>query len=401
MANFIYKAINPSTQERISVNINAADVVEANRLVMEKGLRPLSVKEAKTGKLSIKRGIRRKDKILFTTQLATLISAGLPLLQSLKSTADQTVNKELKTITSEIVSGIEGGTSFSAALAKYPKVFDNIFVNLVRAGEASGTLDLSLDRLATQQEKDGELVSKVKSAMVYPIIVLFVMIAVVTFMLIAVVPQVKSFYNEDQGQALPAITVVLLAISDAIKNFWYIIIAGIIGLVAAGGYWLRTKTGRHTMDRFKLRGPGIKNLYQKVYMARYTRTVGTLFGSGVNLIQALDIIKGGINNVHMQASIDRTTGLVQEGTPFSQAMSNDPNFLDLVPDMVKIGEQSGKTEEMLMKAAIYYEKEVDKQIQALTTIMEPVLILVLGGIAVTIVMAILLPIYSLVSDQFF
>ncbi|MYB40279.1 type II secretion system F family protein [Candidatus Saccharibacteria bacterium] len=407
MADFIYKAIDPASRRQVSVNITAANEAEANKLIMERGLRPLSVKEAGTGGglgglfSFLKRGVKRKDKILFTAQLSTLISAGLPLLQALKSVADQTANKELKAITLDIVTGIEGGIGFSESLKKYPHVFDNIFVNLIRAGEASGTLDISLERLAEQQEKDGELVSKVKSAMVYPAIVMVVMVAVVVFMLVFVLPQVESFYaGLPDDEPLPWITRFLLAISNGLQQFWYFIIGAVFLLVIAVRWWTKTDTGRASLDQLKLRGPGIKNLYQKVYMARFTRTVGTLFGSGVNLIQTLEIIQGGINNVHMEASIGRSINMVQEGSTLSIALSNDPNFLDLVPDMVRIGEQSGKTEEMLMKAAVYYEKEVDKQIQTLTTIMEPILILTLGGIAITIVLAILLPIYSVVNKNF-
>ena len=330
--------------------------------------------------------------------MSTLIGAGLPLLQSLKSTAEQTKNRELKKIVAEVVTGIEGGLPFSDALARYPKVFDTIFISLVRAGEASGTLDVSLERLATQQEKDGDLISKVKSAMVYPVIVVFVMIAVVVFMLVAVLPQVESFYDGLEGDnQLPLLTRILLVISNSLRDYWFFIILGVAGVAGSFITWVRTANGKAVIDRLKISGPAIKNLYQKVYMARFARTVGTLFGSGVNLIQTLEIIQAGINNMYMTNSIKRSVAQVQEGQPFSQSLRNDPNFLDLVPDMIQIGEQSGKTEEMLMKAAVYYEKEVDKQIKLLTTIMEPVLILGLGGIAITIVLAILLPIYQVVQ----
>ena len=399
MANYIYKAVDPQTRKHISVNITASSETEANRLIIEKGLKPLSVKEAKSFNLrGVVSGVKRKEKIIFTNQLSTLIGAGLPLLQSLKSTAEQTKNRELKKIVSEVVTGIEGGVPFSDALARYPKVFDTIFISLVRAGEASGTLDVSLERLATQQEKDGDLISKVKSAMVYPVIVVLVMIGVVVFMLVAVLPQVESFYDGlDGDNQLPLITRILLVISNTLRDYWFFIILGVAA--AAGSFltWVRTKSGKSVIDRLKISGPAIKSLYQKVYMARFTRTVGTLFGSGVNLIQTLEIIQAGINNIYMTNSIQRSVAQVQEGQPFSQSLRNDPNFLDLVPDMIQIGEQSGKTEEMLMKAAVYYEKEVDKQIKLLTTIMEPVLILGLGGIALTIVLAILLPIYQVVQ----
>ena len=219
-------------------------------------------------------------------------------------------------------------------------------------------MDVSLQRLAEQQEKDGELISKLKGAMVYPVIVTLVMVLVVVGMLIFVLPQVETFYDGlPDDEPLPAITRLLLWTSDVLKNFWFLVIGVSLGLVVLIRYFLKTNFGRTSMDRFKLDGPGIKNLYQKIYMARFTRTVGTLFGSGVNLIQALEIIQGGINNMHMERSIGRTIALIQEGTPFSTALARDKNFLDLVSDMVKIGEQSGKTEEMLMKRLFITRKK--------------------------------------------
>ena len=404
MANFIYKAVDPTTQKRVSISINAANQTEANRLVVERGLRPLSVKEARSGGglLAALKGIKRKDRVLFTTQMSTLISAGLPLIQSLETSADQTSNKELKKIILELVLNIESGVNLSDALTKHPRVFDNIFVNLIKAGEASGTLDTSLERLAVQQEKDGALIDKVKGVMVYPIIVSIIMVGLVVFMLLFILPQVESFYEGlPEGESLPLPTQILILASDIIAKFWIFAIGAVFGLVLLARWWMRTLSGRLIIDRFKLKMPAIKILYEKIYMARFSRTVGTLFGSGVNLIQTLEIIQKGINNIHVDNALGRSIALVQEGTPLSVALRQNPYFPDLVPDMIKIGEQSGKTEEMLMKAATYYEAEVEKQLKTLSTMIEPLMILTLGATAGSIILAILLPFYTLANKNLF
>ena len=396
MPNFLYKAIDPITNKRISVNINASSQLEANRLILGRGLRPISVKLVNQRR-NWRRRIKRKDKIIFTNQLSTLINAGLPLLQALKSVTDQVSNTELKKIVSEIITSIESGHSFSDSLERYPKVFDQIFVNLIRAGEASGGLDTSLARLAIQQEKDGELISKIKRAMVYPIIVVLVMFGVIIFMLVVVLPQVENFYI-DLDAELPFLTQFLLDLSNSLQKYWMLYIAGAFSLVGGFYSWSKTPTGKTTIDSLKLKAPLIKDLYTRIYMARFTRTLGTLFGAGVNLVESLIIVQRGINNVHVDQAIGRVTGLVQEGVPLSESLRREETFVDLVPDMIKIGEDSGKTEEMLIKSADYFEKEVDKQISTLTTLMEPIMILTLGGIAMLIVGAILWPIYGIVNE---
>lgn len=397
MPTFLYKAIDPQTNNRVSVSINATSQAEANRLILERGLRPQSVREV-AEKGGLRKRIKRKDKILFTNQLATLINAGLPLLQALKSVADQIANRELKKIISEVINSIESGTSFSDSLARYPKVFDQIFINLIRAGEASGGLDVALERLAVQQEKDGELVSKIKRAMVYPIIVVLVMVGVVIFMLVVVLPQVENFY-QDLDAPLPFLTQALLGISNSLQTYWMFYVMGVFAAVGGFYTWSKSEAGSRILDNFKLKAPLIKDLYSRIYMARFTRTMGTLFGAGVNLIESLTITQRGINNVHVDAAIGRIASLVQEGSSLSNALRREEVFLDLVPDMVKIGEDSGKTEEMLIRSADYYEKEVDKQIGTLTTLMEPIMILTLGGIAILIVAAILWPIYGIVNQN--
>jgi type IV pilus assembly protein PilC len=274
-----------------------------------------------------------------------------------------------------------------------------VFVSLVAAGEASGTLDTALERIANQQEKDAELASKVRGAMIYPIIVLLVMVAVVTFMLVSVLPQVQELYKGIPGAKLPFVTRFLLAVSNFITSYWWAILIFIGICVFFTTKWARTGGGKQVIDKLKLKMWPIGKLFSKMYMARFSRTGTTLVGSGVPLIQMLDITAQAISNVHVEAALHRATEKVKGGKALSESLETESDFLELVPKMLKIGEDSGSLEQMMDKTADYYEKEVDNQIKAISTIIEPVLMVVLGVVAIVIVSAILLPIYGLVGQN--
>lgn len=397
MLNFTYEARNPATNEKIKAEIQAESEQAAAKLIRAEGLAPINITAVDAGVSSgrFKKRIKARDKILLSRQLATLINAGLPLVQSLRSVGDQTTSKPMKTIISRVVADIEAGAALSAALGKFPDVFDQIYVSMVAAGETSGTLDKSLERLAVQQEKDAAILSKVRGAMVYPVIVLIVMGIVVSFMLVSVLPQVETLYDDLPGASLPLLTRVLLKISHAIMDFWWIAMALAAGAVLFMRHWVKTTTGRGIVDRLKMRAWPIGPLFMKMYMARFSRTGTTLIASGVPLIQMLEITGRSINNVHVESSIKNAIDKVKGGKSLSDTLKGDPNFLPLVPSMLKIGEQSGAIEQMMDKMADYYEKELDEQIRAVSTIIEPVLMIVLGLFAFIIVAAVLLPIYGL------
>lgn len=280
-------------------------------------------------------------------------------------------------------------------------MFDNIFVNLVAAGEASGTLDSSLERLANQQEKDAEIIRKVRGAMVYPIIVVLVMGLVVGFMVIKVLPQVKNIYNSIKGAQLPLLTRVLLWFSTAIVRYWWVALILLIVTVVGTSRWARTIGGKHVVDKIKMKAWPFGPLFMKMYMARFARTASTLVSSGVPLIQVLDITAKAVNNVHIEESLNRANEKVRGGRALSEALTNDRNFLELVPNMLKIGEDSGSMEQMLGKTADYYEREVDDQIKTVSTIIEPLLMVILGITALIVVAAVLLPIYGLAGKAGF
>jgi type IV pilus assembly protein PilC len=402
MLTYKYTARDPSTGQKVSADLQADSEKVAAKLLRDQNLVPISLELKDQGNSIFGKfgnRIKAKDKILFSRQLSTLINAGLPLLQSLRTVADQTQSKKFKVIINEVISSVEGGSALSVALAKHPTAFNSIYISLIEAGEASGTLDKALERLAMQQEKDAEILSKVRGAMVYPAIVLAVMGAVVGFMLVKVLPQVKVLYEGFGNVQLPLVTRILLALSDFVVTKWFIVLAILVVGVFLLRRWIRTLGGRAVFDKAKMKMPPFGPLFMKLYMARFARTGTTLVASGVPLIQMLEITASSINNVHVEASLRSAIEKVKGGRALSDSIEGDPNFLELVPDMLRIGEQSGAIEQMLDKTADYYEKEVDNQIKAISTIIEPVLMVILGIFAFTIVAAVLLPIYGLAGQD--
>lgn len=401
MLNFSYEAKDAKTGKKIKAQVQADNEQAAAKLIREQGLTPLSIQVEKTGGSRRFRRIKTKDKVLFSRQLSTLINAGLPLVQSLRSVSQQTTNKAFKVVINQIVSDVEAGTSFSAALEKHPTVFNRVYVSLVAAGEASGTLDTGLERLADQQEKDADIISKVRGAMIYPLIVLLVMLTVVTFMIVKVLPQVQSIYAGLPGATLPLVTRILLFISKIITHYWWAVLIALVVIIFFGSRWARTLGGRSVVDKVKMKAWPIGNLYMKMYMARFARTGTTLVAAGVPLIQVLEITAEAVDNVHIANSLHHAIEKVKGGKALSDSIDKDPNFLELVPNMLRIGEQSGSMEDMMAKVADYYEKEVDNEIKNISTIIEPVMMIIMGIIAITIVAAILLPIYGLVNQSGF
>lgn len=401
MLTYKYVARDPATGQKVKAEVQADNEQAAARLIRQEGLSPLEVTLADNGPVGgrIGKRIRTKDKILFSRQLSTLINAGLPLVQGLRSVAAQTTNKALKVVVNRVISDVEAGSALSTSMEKYPQVFGQIYVSLIAAGEASGTLDQSLERLAVQQEKDAAIISKVRGAMVYPIIVVFVMIGVVVFMMVSVLPQVEELYNGIPGASLPLLTRVLLSVSRLIIGFWWIVIVMVAVLGFLFNRWLHTAPGKSVIDRLKMKVWPFGPLFMKMYMARFTRTGTTLVASGVPLIQMMEVTAKSVNNVHIEQSLKSASEKVKGGKALSEALQGDPNFLELVPNMLRIGEQSGAIEQMLNKAAEYYEKEVDDQVKTISTIIEPVLMVVLGIVAFIIVAAVLLPIYGLAGKS--
>jgi type IV pilus assembly protein PilC len=401
MPTYSYSAKNPSIGKVIKSSVEAASEKEAAKSIRTEGLVPIDIKAERvsiSGVGSRLHRIKAKDKVLFFRQLATLINAGLPLSQSLRNVAEQTKNKNLKAMINSINSDIEGGKSLSNSLSKYPNVFNRVVVNLVAAGETSGTLDQALVRIADQLEKDADITSKIRGAMVYPIVIVLVMLAVIVFMMVKVVPQIQLLYTSFPGTTLPIETRLLLAVSHFITKYWWVVAIVVIG----GGFilfqWFKTESGTKVLDSLKINTPPFKSLFRMIYMARFSRTAATLIGAGVPLLNVLQITSENVANYQVRQSINKAAEKVKGGKSLGDSLTGDPNFLPLVPSMISIGESSGSVEAMLNKSADYYEKEVDNIVASISTIIEPVMMVLLGIVAMVIVAAILLPIYGLAGS---
>jgi len=399
MKKFNYQAKDTSTNKIVKATVQADSETAAAKLLIAQGFTPLDIQEIDESSSLIGRLTNRittKDRVVFTRQLATLIGAGLPLSQSLHTVLEQTENKRLQGVIEDIVASIEGGKSLSESFAKHPEVFDSVFLALIAAGETSGTLDESLNRIAAQQEKDAATMSKIRGALTYPIIVLVVIFAVLAFMLFTVVPQVEKLYH-DLKKTLPLITQVMVSAASFFASFWWLIII----VVGIGTYfflqYLKTEGGIHMKDTFKLNVPMFGKMFRKLYMARFARTGQTLLSTGVAMLDMLRITSNAVNNSVVSRSIDRAAEKVKGGKALSAALKPEDYILPLVPQMIRIGEQSGKIDEMMGKTAQVYEDELDEEIKAISTAIEPILMVVLAVVAGGMVAAILLPIYSLVN----
>lgn len=400
MKKFNYQARDTATNRIVRATVQADSESAAAKLLIAQGFTPLDIQETNEESSFFRRITNRittKDKVVFTRQLATLIGAGLPLSQSLRTVLEQTENKRLQGVVEDIITSVEGGKSLSESFSKHANVFDSVFLALITAGEASGTLDESLIRIANQQEKDAATMTRIRGALTYPIIVLVVIFGVMAFMLFTVVPQVENLYV-DLKQELPFLTQIMVSAANFLAQFWWLVII----LVGIGAYffvqYLKTENGIHMKDTVKLNAPLFGKMFRKLYMARFARTGQTLLSTGVAMLDMLHITSGAVNNSIVAKSIDRAAEKVKGGKALSVALQPEDYILPLVPQMIKIGEQSGKIDEMLGKTAQVYEDELDEEIKTISTSIEPILMVILAVVAGGMVAAILLPIYQLVSN---
>lgn len=397
MRRYNYRAKDRKTGKVVSGSVQAESERAAGRILIDQGYTPQKITEENEGGLFGKRKVSGKERIIFTRQLATLVGAGMPLSNSLRMVADQTEDKAMKSVAEDILAQVEGGKSLSIAFGKHPDVFNRVYIALVTAGEASGTLDQALRRLAAQQEKDANMMSKIRGAMTYPAIVLVVIIAVVIFMMIAVVPQVENLYN-DLNKELPILTQILVNFSNFIVNSWWLILIVVGVIVWFVLQFRKTELGMRWFATFKLNVPIFKNLFLRLYNARFARTAQMLLSTGVPMLEAMRISGEAMNNVVLEAQIEEAAKMVQGGKSLSASLKDRDYIMPLLPQMAATGEQSGKIDEMLGKAAQVYEDELDERIAAISTMIEPVLMVVLAIVAGGMVGAILFPIYTLVGE---
>jgi len=397
---FNYEAKDRASGKHVKSTVQADTEAVAYKLLIEQGYTPTKISEQgkNQGFLGgVTNRITTKDKVVFSRQLATLIGAGLPLSQSLHTVVEQTDNSRMKSVVQDILSSVEGGKSLADAFSRHPDVFDTVFISLVEAGEASGTLDKALERIAAQQEKDAEMMGKIKGAMIYPAIVLVVILGVMVFMLFTIVPQVEKLYK-DLHQELPFISQIMVGSASLILKFWWAVPIILAAIIYFSVQYFKTEGGQRVMDSAKLNTPLFGPLFRKLYMARFTRTGSTLLSTGVPMLDALEICSKSVNNSYVGNSITRAAEKVKNGKGLAESLENEDYILQLAPQMIGIGEKSGKVDEMMAKTATVYENELDSAIRAISTIIEPVLMVVLAIAAGGMVAAILLPIYQLVGN---
>ena len=398
MKRFHYKAKEKESGKSIKGNIQAENEQIAGRLLIEQGYVPETVVEEGTGLFGGKGHVTGKDRIMFTRQLSTLIGAGLPLATSLRTVAQQTQAKAMKTIVEEILANVESGKTLHDSFSQYPDVFNGVYLALIKAGETSGTLDLALKRLADQEEKDAAMMSKIRGALVYPAIILVVIIAVLAFMMIMVVPQVKKLY-EDMGEELPGLTQFLVGLSDFFGNFWWLV--ALIALAIIAGIWYavkKTPIGRKIADGFKIHVPIFGGLFRKLYVSRFARTAEMMLATGVPMLDSVKIAIDATSNVVIEEEYSKSLEIIEGGKALSESLKDREYMLPLVPQMASIGEESGKIDEMLGKAAAVYESELDEQINNISTMIEPILMVIMAGLIGVVIGGTLLPIYSLVNS---
>ena len=423
MANFQYSALD-AKGEQTTGTVAAATEAEAIQQLRGKGLYPTQINEEGKGKKGkaapvkaaakargkpVAKGqlggrIKPKSLMIFTRQLATLIDSGLPLLRSLTVLEKQEPNPVLRATVAALAENVQGGSTFSESLAQHPKIFNKLYVNMVKAGELGGVLEIVLNRLAEYQEKAQKLKNKIVSAMVYPVIVMFIAVAILVFLMIFIVPKFKEMFSSTDQQ-LPLISQIVFGMSEFflarplfVPNVVFVFIMFGIG-VFVFNLWGRTTGGRKAIDNLKLHLPVLGDIQRKSAVSRFSRTLGTLVTSGVPILQALNITRDTAGNVVISNAIEKVHEAVKEGETIVTPLQASGVFPNMVISMVDVGEETGQLPEMLLKVADVYDDEVDNAVTALTSILEPIMIVILALIVGSVVFALFLPLIKMISTM--
>jgi type IV pilus assembly protein PilC len=377
--------------------IEAESKASATMLLRRQRILPTKIKGKPKQITLFEQKIKTKDIVIFTRQFSTMINAGLPLVQCLDILASQQPNPTFKKMLNQIKQDVEGGSTFADSLGKHPKVFDNLYVNLVAAGEIGGVLDTVLNRLAVYMEKNEALKNKVKSAMTYPIIVLCVAFGVVAVLMLFVIPTFQDMFTQF-GSSLPGPTQLVVDLSHFFRNYWYLIFGVIILLIIALKWARKQEKGRYYTDKLALKLPIFGTLIQKVAVAKFTRTLGTMISSGVPIMDGLDITSKTAGNVIVENAIRAVRSAISEGRSMAEPLEQTGIFPGMVVQMISVGEATGAMDQMLSKIADFYDEEVDTAVEALTSALEPMLMVFLGGIIGFVVVAMYLPIFKMAGS---
>lgn len=394
-----YKAATPEGK-KLRGFVEAKETKDAANYLRQKGLVPIEISKEQDydilKKLPGLGGVKAKDLVIFTRQLSSMLTSGLTLLKSLEILKDQISNKVLQETLGGIILDIEEGKSFSESITKYPEIFPSIYVSLVKAGESSGLLDKIFLRLATNLEKQQKLKNKVKGALMYPVIVILLMVAVIFILMFFVIPQLSGLY-ESLDVELPLATRIVVGISEAVIKIWPLIIGFVLIVTYAFRRWKKTPRGKEIYDKNLLKLPLFGKIVKQTILTEFARTFGLLVGTGTLIVDALSQSAGVTGNALYEKSILDIAGRVEKGVPVGEAMGYFPEFPPLLVQLIKVGEETGKMDENLMKASEYFEEEVNQSIKTLTTAMEPFIMLVLGVGVGFLVFSVISPIYNLLS----
>lgn len=379
----------------------ATDQSSAAAKLIDRGLTPIVIKAAADkrggslgGGFSRSRRIKLTDKVIFSRQFATMINAGVPITQALTILQQQTQNKHFQEVIADCAKQVEGGAPLSTALESHTDVFSSVYINMVRAGEAGGLLDSVLERLAIQQEKDAEVVSKVRSAMIYPSILMLVTVGAFAFLMVYLVPRMAVIF-EGLGTDLPWYSKLMLQISSTLVHYGIFMLLGLVALAIGVYRYIRTPQGKRNIDRLMLKAPIIGPIIIKVNVARFARTFGSLMASGLSVLEALYTTAGGLGNSVFQEALAEVAKQVKAGKTVSEPLKQMTVFPPLVDQMLAVGEETGQLDDILIKLANFYEREVDTVVAGLTSVIEPILIVSLGGVVGFIVIGVYGPLASL------
>lgn len=405
MPQFSYIATNHQNKT-ITASIEAPDKSAVISSLTKEGLHPISVRQEgakmrfSLDKLLGGNKVKTDDLVVFTRQLSVMVSAGVPLLRALNSLQVHTDSQGLKKILTSIIADVQGGAPLGDALAKFPTTFSDVYVNMVRAGEAAGILDEILRRLAMQQEKNATIRKKVKSAMTYPMVLVIITVIAFFGLMLFVIPQIGKILTDLGGPdaQLPAITLFMLGISGFMTNYWFIVLPAIGGGVFLFIRYIHTPKGKSQFHHFILKVPGIKNIVMKVAVARFSRTFSALMGAGVAVLEALDVTSRAVGNVVYEQALKEAAQAVKNGATLSSVIEKNPLFPAIVPQMLAVGEETGQTDTVLVKVADFYEEEVDVAIDGLSSIIEPVMIVIMGSMVGLIAASVMTPIASLAQN---
>jgi type IV pilus assembly protein PilC len=404
MATFLYIATN-NDNKTVNGTVEATDRASVISTLIKQDLHPISVRQENSSKKASKKlfgggRVKSDDIVIFTRQLSVMVSAGVPLLRALSSLQQHTESEALKKVLSGVIEDVQGGAALADALGKFPGTFSEIYVNMVRAGEAAGILDEILKRLAVQQEKNATIRKKVKSAMTYPMVLIGITVIAFFGLMLFVIPQIGKIVTDLGGPEakLPGLTVAMLGISGFMTGYWFILLPATAGGVVLLLRYVKTPKGRGQLHRLVLKVPGIKTIAVKLAVARFARTFSALMGAGVAVLEALDVTARALGNVVFEEALKSAAKEVKNGATLSSIIDKNPLFPPIVAQMLAVGEETGQTDVVLVKVADFYEEEVDVAIDGISAIIEPVMIVIMGGMVGLIAASVMMPIAGLANQ---